>query len=488
MLIDCRMSESGQELKSDHADDQAADKALKSVSVNFVEQLNLFDTTLHLFKMGGLTPLEVQKLQNNYVTELERKQYLMTVVIPSKGHYKGMALLKQALKQTEQIEILSILEKEFENAVLEITANRSDIKQTICPVQATTNGSCSGIISTVCNESGLVCNLDRPAISNNSSANTRNNNISVHSPVEQVPSQPQSDDVSIHNLMQPQSVSLDSQGESQPRPEDEVFSFEEQQFQSHSDDLASHSSRVAVEQNFLLETDGTSSHKSPVAAVPQLKSHSGDFSSHKSLEQKIQLESDGIPSHKPAVTAEQQFQLLSNEASSQVTVMQQCHPQSNSSTSHASSSLIAKQEPQTPSDDTAPLDSLTQQQSGSQVTPYFKVRLPPMYSGTITLALTPSSYPTTDQIPDSSIPKSPEQSIANTPPGDSHNNSLDHDNRATTSLVHDNRGTTSLGHNNRAATSLDRNNGATSIINVQINASLYLVFMYICNYRKIVIL
>ena len=511
-----------EEFKSDHTDDQAADKALKCVSVNCVEQLNLFDTTLHLYEMDGLTALEVQKLQNNFITELERKQYLITVVIPSKGHHKGMVLLKQALKKTGQNEILNILEKEFENAIHEIS-KRSEVSQeseTTRPVQATFNGYHDSIISTVCSESGLVSkegedvinrskNPDGFAISTNSSANYRKNDVSLQSPVEQVLSQPQSDDDFLLHF--PQSISLDSQVEYQPQPQDEGFSLVEQQlipveqFLSHSDNLSLHQSQVTVEPNVLLETDGASSHKSPVAAGQQLQLHSGDFSLHKSLEQKVQVKSDGIPSCKPPVTAEQQFQSQLAAGSSLVTVKQQSHPQSTSQ----ASPVIVKQEPQTQSYNSAPLNSLTQQQSGSQVTPYFKVRLPPMYSGTVTFALTPSSHPTVDQIPDSSnckslvdqipdclISKSPEQNVVSAPPGNSCNNSLDHDNGATTSLDHDkgvttsldhdNGATTSLDHDNGVTTSLDHDNGATSVIYVKINVSLGLVCIF-SNYRMTVI-
>ena len=70
----------------------------------------------------------------------------------------------------------------------------------------------------MCDKSGLVCkgseeginrgkNLDGSALSNNSSNYDKNNDVSLHSPAEQVPSQPQSGDVSLHFPMQPQSVS-----------------------------------------------------------------------------------------------------------------------------------------------------------------------------------------------------------------------------------------------------------------------------------------
>ena len=95
----------------------AADKALKKISVDLVQQLNLSDTTLHLHAMNGLTPLETEKLQNGYITELERKQYLVTTIMPSKGLYKGMRLLRRALKQSGQAEVFNSLEKAYEAAV-----------------------------------------------------------------------------------------------------------------------------------------------------------------------------------------------------------------------------------------------------------------------------------------------------------------------------------------------------------------------------------
>lgn len=97
--------------------EKAADKALKEVCKLKLEGLILFDTTLHLHAKDGLTPLEREKLLNSYVTELERKQYLIMTVIPSKGKYKGMRMLMRALKKTDQHEILKILEKTYEDEV-----------------------------------------------------------------------------------------------------------------------------------------------------------------------------------------------------------------------------------------------------------------------------------------------------------------------------------------------------------------------------------
>lgn len=118
------MSSSKQKYRSD----RAADKALKRTSVKLVNQLDLFDTTLHLHAMDGLTQLETEKLGNSYKTELERKQYLVTTVIPSKGQYKGMKLLMRALRQTEQYEILSLLEKTYDEEVDVIISKKPELK------------------------------------------------------------------------------------------------------------------------------------------------------------------------------------------------------------------------------------------------------------------------------------------------------------------------------------------------------------------------
>ena len=62
--------------------------------------------------MGELTAMETQKLQNISGVELKGSNTLcMRTVIPSKGHYEGIIFLSQALKQSEQEELLSIVEK-----------------------------------------------------------------------------------------------------------------------------------------------------------------------------------------------------------------------------------------------------------------------------------------------------------------------------------------------------------------------------------------
>ena len=107
----------------------AADKALRSISMVLVEQLNLFETTLYLHKINGLTPLEVQKLGNSHTTELERKQYLVTGVIPSKGYYRGMTLLRRALKKSNQFDLYNRLDKAYQEAVNEVIAEKLKIQQ-----------------------------------------------------------------------------------------------------------------------------------------------------------------------------------------------------------------------------------------------------------------------------------------------------------------------------------------------------------------------
>ena len=108
----------------------AADKALRRISMDLIEQLNLFETSLHLHKISGLTLLEMEKLNNSHNTELERKQYLVTTVIPSKGHYKGLKLLRRALKESKQDEIVNMLDKAYEGAVDAVIAERLRLSQT----------------------------------------------------------------------------------------------------------------------------------------------------------------------------------------------------------------------------------------------------------------------------------------------------------------------------------------------------------------------
>ena len=166
MVVFIEMSGFRQKFKSD----VAADKALKRVSLDLVRQLNLFDTTLHLHAINGLTLLEVEKLGNSHSTELERKQYLVTTVIPSKGAYRGMRLLRRALKQSQQYEILNTLEKAYEDAVDTVIAKKlglthaPEVKHETghgSSVQATGSDLCDSITSAMFSGSDLLQRDDR---------------------------------------------------------------------------------------------------------------------------------------------------------------------------------------------------------------------------------------------------------------------------------------------------------------------------------------
>ena len=75
----------------------AADKALRETSVVLTEQLNLFETTIHLHHINGLTSLEFENLTHSHTTKLEQKQYLVTTGIPGRGYYRGMMLLRREI-------------------------------------------------------------------------------------------------------------------------------------------------------------------------------------------------------------------------------------------------------------------------------------------------------------------------------------------------------------------------------------------------------
>ena len=433
------MSGSKQIFESNQADDQAADKALKSVSTNLIEQLNLFDTTLHLYTMDGLTSLEREKLQNIYVTELERKQYLMTIVIPGKGPYKGMTMLRRALKETGQHEILKILEQAYENAVHTNITEKSDKTEASHPVQATVSECYDSHTTAVCSASGLVCkddtrHLESAARSGNSSLNNVNDNVSLHFPVEQS-SQPQSDDVSLHFPVQPQSDNVDSLVECQSQ---NVVSLHSP-VQQLSDNVASlvEQQPVTVEQELQSQSDDVSSQKS-LEQMPRLQTDNVlPTQSLVSMEQRIHSQSDNASSLKsPVVTEEAQLQSndgfslnsQSDDFPSHKSLKQQSQPQSNDATS------LPVTVPQPQSHNGAPQSdngaSPSQQQSGSQVTPYFKFRLPPTYSGTVTFAVTPSSYSSAGETPHSSTlneskPSEQDDVLATTPKNFNSNN-LDH--------------------------------------------------------------
>ena len=157
------MSRSKQKFKSN----LAADKALRRISMELIEQLNLFNTSVHLHKIEGLTLLEMEKLGNSHNTELERKQYLVTTVLPSKGHYKGMRLLRRALKESKQDEIVNMLDKAYEGAVDAVIAERLRLSQTpevkraktgtSHPVESSIGECCDSITSAAFSGMDLLC-------------------------------------------------------------------------------------------------------------------------------------------------------------------------------------------------------------------------------------------------------------------------------------------------------------------------------------------
>ena len=118
------MSGKGAERKQKFVSEVAADKALKQISsMDMLEQLNLFETIVQLYSIDGLTRLENEELQNPYVPEIRRKNLLLTRIIPGKGHYKGMRMLRRSLKKTGQHAILNKLNKAYEKAVDALIAN-----------------------------------------------------------------------------------------------------------------------------------------------------------------------------------------------------------------------------------------------------------------------------------------------------------------------------------------------------------------------------
>lgn len=106
--------------------DAAANRALRSITrLDVLRQLNLFETVIALYSLEAITPLEKEILDNQHNAELQRKDYLLTKVIPNRGPYKGMKLFQQALKRSDQLEILRVLEQAYEDAVNGIITNES---------------------------------------------------------------------------------------------------------------------------------------------------------------------------------------------------------------------------------------------------------------------------------------------------------------------------------------------------------------------------
>ena len=134
--------------------DLAADKALRRIAtVEVLRQLNLFETMLQLYSMGQISELEKEVLENIYNPELQRKCYLLTHVIPSRGPFRGMQVLQQALKKSEQVELLNILDRAYEDAMDAITAEESfSLSQdpnpgASDPAQAAVSNRCDSISS-----------------------------------------------------------------------------------------------------------------------------------------------------------------------------------------------------------------------------------------------------------------------------------------------------------------------------------------------------
>ena len=120
----------------------AAGKALKRITtIDVLQQLNLFDIVMCLYSLEELTALQYEKLDNKYITELERKTYLLTDVIPNKGSYKGFQLLQKVLQQTGQNDILNGLKKAYEDAMDEILAEEklTGVASDPAPVNANNN-------------------------------------------------------------------------------------------------------------------------------------------------------------------------------------------------------------------------------------------------------------------------------------------------------------------------------------------------------------
>ena len=238
------MSRSKAKFKSD----PAADKALKRTTLCLVDQLNLFETTLHLQSMDALTRVEAEKLGNSFITESERKQYLLTTVIPSKGYYRGMKLLKRALKQSNQFEIVNTLEKAYEVAVDAVLAERLKLSEkppeevnhetgASYPVQVTASGS---ITSESLSESFLDKDsgndlrksrkFNRPTSPDSSKDSSSSSNddeddvISLDSPVQQQPL-PSHVDITLHLPASTGSTATVSVASSPHRPRADHISY-----------------------------------------------------------------------------------------------------------------------------------------------------------------------------------------------------------------------------------------------------------------------
>ena len=106
--------------------DAAANRALRSITrLDVLRQLNLFETVIAMYSLEAVSPLEKEILDNQHNPELQRKDYLLTKVIPGRGSYKGMQVFREALKRSDQLEVLRILEQAYDDAVDGIITNES---------------------------------------------------------------------------------------------------------------------------------------------------------------------------------------------------------------------------------------------------------------------------------------------------------------------------------------------------------------------------
>ena len=118
--------------------DSAANRALRSITrLEVLRQLNLFETVIALYSLEAITPLEKEILDNHHNPELQRKDYLLTTVIPRRGPYKGIKVFQDALKKSEQFEVLRTLNQAYEDAVnAVITDEGLDSSQGATPLDA----------------------------------------------------------------------------------------------------------------------------------------------------------------------------------------------------------------------------------------------------------------------------------------------------------------------------------------------------------------
>ena len=118
--------------------DSAANRALRSITrLEVLRQLNLFETVIALYSLEAITPLEKEILDNPHNPELQRKDYLLTTVIPRRGPYKGIKVFQDALKKSEQFEVLRVLNQAYEDAVNAVITDESlDSSQGAIPPDA----------------------------------------------------------------------------------------------------------------------------------------------------------------------------------------------------------------------------------------------------------------------------------------------------------------------------------------------------------------